>query len=116
MDKNKIILSIAILIVGIIIGGSIFASQVIKQQSIERQQQINLNEERKIEQAKTDKEQEIENFDNTLKCNALLKELKQRWNNVVGIYYDSLRNTCIVKYLKNGEVEEAPIEDMQDTE
>jgi cell division protein FtsI/penicillin-binding protein 2 len=42
MDKNKIILSIAILIVGIIIGGSIFASQVIKQQSIERQQQIDL--------------------------------------------------------------------------
>ena len=105
MEKlNKLSLPATILIASIILGGFYFASQVSKQRSIERQQQI------KIEQDKAD-----EVFSNNLKCQTLLKDLRQRWNNVVGIYYSEWQNTCIVKYTKAGEVLEGAIEDMQDT-
>lgn len=97
-------------------GWFVYQSQVLKQESIERQQQIAL-------QAKAEKDKADEIFNNNLKCQDLLKDLKQRWNNVVGIYYQPATgneffnkgNTCIVRYTKNGETLEAPIEDMQDT-
>ena len=98
----------------IILGGFFYASQVNKQQSIERQQILKQIEDRRIEDAKAEQEKTKETFSNNLKCQTLLKDLKQRWNNVVGIYYSELDNTCIVKYTKKGETEEAPIESMQD--
>lgn len=114
MDRKKIILPISILLGCIILGGFFYAGQVNKQQSIERQQILKQMEDRRIEDAKAEQDKAKETFSNNLKCQTLLKDLKQRWNNVVGIYYDELQNTCIVKYTKKGETEEAPIESMQD--
>lgn len=42
VDKNKLVLPIAILIASVIVGGFYYASQASKQQSIEKQQQIDL--------------------------------------------------------------------------
>jgi len=89
---NKLTLPATILIASIIFGSFYGAVQIIKWWSIEKQ---------KV-------------FSNELKCQTLLKDLKKRWNNVVGIYYSYGQNTCIVKYTKDGETEEAPIEKMQD--
>jgi hypothetical protein len=125
MDKNKLILSISILLAGLIVGGFIYASQIIKQKSIERQQELKLMQDLRIEQdraeraerekqAEADEAKAKENFNNNLKCQTLLKDLKQRWNNVAGIYYDEILNTCIVKYTEKGEVKEGAIEGMQD--
>lgn len=125
MDKNKLILSISILLAGLIVGGFIYASQINKQKSIERQQELKLMQDLRIEQdraerdkqekqAEADEAKTKENFSNNLKCQTLLKDLKQRWNNVVGIYYDEWQNTCIVKYTEKGEVKEGAIESMQD--
>jgi Na+-translocating ferredoxin:NAD+ oxidoreductase RnfG subunit len=105
MDKNKLVLPISILLGCIILGGFYYASE----SNIQKQQQAVL-------QAQTEKNNADEFFNNNLKCQDLLKDLKQRWNNVVGIYYDDIQNTCIVKYTaKDGTVEEAPVGDMQDT-
>lgn len=112
MDKNKLVLPITILLASIILGGFYYASEINKQKS--------------------------EIFSNNLRCQTLLKDLKQRWSNIVGIYYSEQLNTCIVKYTgiiplsdftegkglvsgesktpisRNGEVVEALIETMQD--
>lgn len=107
MDKaieklNKLSLPIVILIASIILGGFFYAIQVNKQRSIERQQEIKLQDERTEEV-----------FNNNLKCQTLLKDLKQRWNNLIGIYYSEQQNTCIVKYTtRDEETKEAPIESM----
>lgn len=114
MDRYKLILSISILLGCIILGGFFYATQINKQKSIERQQILKQMEDRRIEDAKAEQDKAKETFSNNLKCQTLLKDLKQRWNNVVGIYYSELDNTCIVKYAKKGETEEAPIESMQD--
>ena len=121
MDKNKLILPVSILLGCIILGGFYFASQVNRQKSIERQQQIDLRARAEADevkaatdQTKAEKDKEDEVFNNNLKCQTLLKDLKQRWNNVVGIYYGEWQNTCIVKYTEKGETQESPIESMQD--
>ena len=121
MDKHKIILPVSILLGCIILGGFYFASQVNRQKSIERQQQIDLRARAEADevkaatdQTKAEKDKEDEVFNNNLKCQTLLKDLKQRWNNVVGIYYGEWQNTCIVKYTEKGETQESPIESMQD--
>lgn len=52
MDKSKLILPITILLGCIILGGFYYASQLSKQKSIEKQQQIDLQVEAKVNQAK----------------------------------------------------------------
>lgn len=114
MKNIKLTLPVTILLGCIILGGFFYVSQINKQKSIERQQILKQMEDRRMEDAKAEQEKAKETFSNNLKCQTLLKDLKQRWNNVVGIYYDETLNTCIVKYTKKGETEEAPIENMQD--
>ncbi|MDB5260636.1 MAG: hypothetical protein JWN37_867 [Candidatus Nomurabacteria bacterium] len=109
MNKNSLILSISIIFGCIVLGGFFYAAQINKQKSIEKQQLIEA--ETKVEQTKKEEDKQL--FDNTLKCNSLLTSLQQRWNNVVGIYYDSFLNTCIVKYTEKGETKESPLETMQ---
>ncbi|MBI4708950.1 MAG: hypothetical protein HY764_01950 [Candidatus Portnoybacteria bacterium] len=96
-------------------------SQVNKQKSIEKQRQVELQAKAAVDRAKaeadqvkTEKDKADTDFSNNLKCQTLLKDLKQRWNNIVGIYYEEWRNTCIVKYTEKGETKESPIENMQD--
>lgn len=119
---NKLILPATILIASIILGGFIYMSQLSKQRSIEKQQRIELQAKaeadqakKEADQAKADKDKADAVFSNNLKCQTLLKDLKERWNNVVGIYYDGFLNTCIVKYTEKGETKEGTIESMQDT-
>jgi len=129
MDKNKLVLPISILLGCIILGGFLYAIQINKQQSIEKQQQIGLQAKAKLDEAKAEadkakveKDKADDAFANNLKCQDLLTDLKKRWNNVVGIYYQEptenvfgvTQGTCIVKYTVNGEVEEGRVEDMQD--
>ena len=53
-------------------------------------------------------------FEKEMQCQEMLDRLKRRWNNIVGCYYSSYYNTCMVKYMKNGVVKESKIEDMVD--
>ena len=117
MDKSKLVLAISILLGCIILGGFFYASQINKQQSIERQQQIDIREKQaelqakiKADQTQADKDKADATFSNNLKCQTLLKGLG---SNVVGIYYSEWQNTCIVKFTKNGETQEAPIENLE---
>lgn len=55
MEKfNKLSLPAVILIASIILGGFYYASQVSKQRSIEKQQEIKLQEDRRVEEAKAE--------------------------------------------------------------
>ena len=53
-------------------------------------------------------------FEKEMQCQEMLDRLKKRWNNVVGCYYSSYYNTCMVKYKIDGKVKESKIEDMSD--
>ncbi len=116
MNKiNKLSLPAVILISSIILGGFYFATQINKQRSIEKQQQIELQAKLEADQTKEEEDEADAIFNNNLKCQTVLKDMRQRWNNVVGIYYDDLLHTCIVKYTDNkGKVQESAIEDMED--
>jgi hypothetical protein len=103
MTKKDYILPVSIVLGCFILGLFFYLSQVEKQESIERQQEL---------KSQQDKEKEL--FENNLKCNNVLTDLKKRWNNVVGISYSPYMKTCMVKFMKNGEVEQAALEDMQD--
>jgi len=94
MKIKDVSIPIAIIISSIILGGFLYAIQVNKQNSIEKQQVY------------------VDSFSNELKCQSLLKDLRSRWNNVVGIYYSEEWNTCMVKYTEDGEVSEGRIENM----
>ena len=116
MDKiTKLTLPATIIIASLILGGFFYASQLNKQKSIERQQEIKLQEDRRKEEARAEKEKIDEAFSNNLKCQTLLKDLKKRLDNVAGIYYDELLNTCIVKYIEAGKLLEGAIEDLEQT-
>lgn len=49
MDKNKLVLPIAILLASIVLGGFYYASQINKQRSVERQQAIKIEEDEKAD-------------------------------------------------------------------
>lgn len=119
--KNNIMLPVSILVGSCIIGAFLYFAQVKKQELEFRQKESELQQkeselQQKIneEEILREKEMEDKKFMNNLKCQDLLTDLKKRWSNIVGIYYSEERNTCIVKYIDNGEVEESPIEDMED--
>lgn len=56
--KKQLILPASILVAGLVVGGFIYASQVNKSRSIEKQQQIEINEQRRSEEAKLQAEKE----------------------------------------------------------
>ncbi len=114
MNKKEFVLPVSIVLASIILGSFFYAIQINKQDSIERQQRLKISYEERVAEKNTEEESEEKVFANNLKCQSLVKELKQRWYNVVGIRYSEILNTCIVKYMDNGEVEESPIENMQD--
>ena len=53
-------------------------------------------------------------FEKEMQYQELFDRLNKRWNNIVGCYYSAQNNTCIVKYMKDGDVKESRIEDMED--
>jgi len=96
MKIKDVSIPLAIIISSLILGGFLYAIQINKQNSIERQRVY------------------VDSFGNELKCQNLLKDLKNKWHNVVGIYYSDFWNTCMVKYTEGGEVLEGRIESMID--
>jgi len=112
---KKLLLPVTILLASIVLGGSYYMVQVNKQKSTEKQQQVQLQEDRRIEEVRVEKEKADGIFNDSVRCKILLNDLKQRWNNIIGIYYSESQNTCIVQYnTQDGEIEESPIEEMQD--
>ncbi|MFA6428698.1 MAG: hypothetical protein WCW02_04145 [Candidatus Buchananbacteria bacterium] len=115
MEKNKLVLSISILLGCIIVGGFIYAVQVNKQRSIEGQQLLERQDER------TQKDLENKRAELKLKqdeCESLSDGVRKRWNNIIGVTYDSeFWKDCIVTYTdtKTGEVQTSPLKFMQDT-
>ena len=72
-----------------------------------------------LEQEVSELKNELEanaQFEKEMQCQEMLDRLKKRWNNIVGCYYSSYYNTCMVKYKKNGKIMEAGIEDMSDSD
>lgn len=74
MDRNKLILPVAIVLGSLIVGGFVFATQVNKQNSIERQKQWEIEQEDKKLQAEEDKlsEEKSEKIRNELKLSICL--------------------------------------------
>ena len=60
MNKNILILSIAIILAGIIFGGFYYASEVKKQQSIEKQQQVDLQTKKEQQQTELQAQQKAQ--------------------------------------------------------
>jgi len=110
MDKNKLILPITILVASILLGIFFYAGQISTQKFIERQLKIKSQ----ADQAMAEKDKTDRIFSNNVKCQTLLISLRQKWNNMVGTYYDESKNTCIVKYSVKDKIEEAPFEEMKD--
>jgi len=74
-----------------------------------------LNEVKKELRELQDKINSNTEFEKEMQCQEMLDRLKKRWNNIIGCYYSSYENTCMVKYKVNGETKESRIEDMSDS-
>lgn len=95
---SKPLLPVAIIIASIILGGFFYAIQVNKQRSIEKQQQIKIREDRRIEEAKSEqiqKEYVVKRKDD---CYKIYLQEKENWNNVLDFYYSEIRDVCIIRY------------------
>jgi nitrogen fixation-related uncharacterized protein len=111
---EKITLPVSIVIAAVILGIVFYAIQYNKQQSIERQQLFEQQEER-IQKDLENKRAELKLKQD--ECNSLSSGVKERWNNVVGVTYDSeLWKECVVTYTdtKTGEIVTSPLRLMQD--
>ena len=115
MDKNKLILPVTILAATIILAVTILGSQMKTQRYLSWQIKIKSENDARAELAKADELKAEKVFDHYVKCQTLFIPLKQKWNNMVEIYYSEAKNNCIVKYTANGKTEEAPFEEMRDT-
>jgi len=98
MDKlNKLSLPATIIIASVILGGFYFASQVNKQRSIEKQQEIKLQEDRRIDNAKAEQATQ-EQFAKELKEQEDKEEAEQALNtcrdNAQDNYNDRWHKEC----------------------
>jgi len=103
MDKisdkiNKLSLPVVILIASVILGGFFYASQVNKQKSIERQQEIKLQEDRRVEEAKAGQAKKEYIAKQKSECYDTYLQEKKNWNNVADFSYSEVRDVCIVNY------------------
>lgn len=91
LDKNKLILPIAIVLGCLILGGFFYVIQIAKQKSIEKQQQIELQS--KKEQ---DKKEYIAKRSND--CLNIYKVESDKWNNTQGWIYNEVTDICHIRY------------------
>jgi hypothetical protein len=97
VNINKIILPTSILVGCIVIAGFYYASEVNKQQSIERQQRVELEEQRKTEEAKTEQAKKEYFADRKTDCLNIYKTESDKWNNIRGWRYDESSDTCYIR-------------------
>jgi len=95
---NKILLPATIIIASLILGGFFYASQVNKQKSIERQQEINLQEDRRLEEAEAAQAEKEYIAKRKNECYSIYEKERDAWNNVRGVSYSEARDICIIKY------------------
>jgi hypothetical protein len=95
---NKLSLPATIVIVSLIIGGFYFGSQVIKQHSIERQQEIKLQEARRIEGVKAEQEHKEYVAKRKMECYEIYEKERDKWNNVESNFYNKEKDVCVVRY------------------
>ena len=97
MDKiNKLTLPSTILIASVILGGFFYVSQVNKQKSIEKQQQIKLQEDRLVEEAKTEQDKMDYISKRKTDCLAIYKTESDKYGNVHSWHYsyiEPVKNT-----------------------
>lgn len=107
MDKNKFLIPASIIIGFIIVGW--FSSrnpQTNTQTSPSTNQQtVSTTTGQPLTKSQTDAK---------TKCEASLQGLKDRWGNILGVYYDPQVDACIVKYDKKGTTYQSRIEEMHD--
>lgn len=98
MDKNKLIIAIAILLAACIVGGFVYAAQVNKQDSIERQQLLKLEEDRRVAESNAEREQAEFISKKKNDCLSIYKTEDDKWNNVSGWRYNEQDDECYVEY------------------
>jgi hypothetical protein len=112
---EKINTPLAIIIGSIVLGMSFYYVQIDKRESIEKQQVL------ENERLQTEKQQAAETAELKAKqdeCESLAVGVRKKWNNVMGVAYDSkLWKQCVVTYTdtKTGEVTTSPLSSMKDT-
>lgn len=99
MDKiNKLSLPAVIIIASIILGGFYYASQVSKQKSIERQQEVKLQEDKRVERTKAEQDKKEYVVKRTKDCYDYETSERKKFNNIDGSRYLEERDVCIVRY------------------
>ncbi|MBI4093258.1 MAG: hypothetical protein HY420_05025 [Candidatus Kerfeldbacteria bacterium] len=98
MTLGKSFLPIAIVLASLIIGGSFYAIQINKQQSIERQQQLDLQEKHRAEEAKSEQDNKEFVAQRKSDCLDIYKTESDKWNNVRGWRYDEEGDKCMIRY------------------
>lgn len=91
-------LPIATIISAIVLGISFYAVQSNKQQSIEKQQLLQLQKEKEIEEARTQQSQKEFQAKRKAECLDIYKTESDKWNNVSGWRYSESEETCYIRY------------------
>jgi hypothetical protein len=95
---EKISFPIAIVISAVILTIGFYAVQYNKQQSIERQQALELQEQRMIEKAKAEQAQKEYIAKRKMDCLDIYKAESSKWNNVLGWRYSETDDQCFIRY------------------
>lgn len=118
MDKSvvaeKLAIPVAIVIAALSFAVSYYFVQVNRQTSIEQQQRLEMAEE---QEQRLSEEGKVMMKQKQSECEALADGVRGRWNNVLGVTYDSeFWEECIVTYTNTdtGDVETSPLRLMQD--
>jgi len=67
-----------------------------------------------IDELREERLNSSEVFDRKVKCQDIVDDFKNRYNNVVGGSYNKFSNSCSIKYKSNGEVDNSDMESMAD--
>ncbi|MBD3359262.1 MAG: hypothetical protein GF365_00940 [Candidatus Buchananbacteria bacterium] len=98
MKNEKLIIPAAIIIAALILSIGYFAVQVQKQNSIERQQRIELEQEKADKAAQREQEQKEYVVKRKKDCYELEQSERKKYNNVDGSFYDEENDVCKVRY------------------
>ena len=98
---NKPSLPATIIIASLILGSFFYASQVNKQRSIERQQEIKLQEARRIEGVEAEQEHKEYVAKRKMECYEIYEKERDKWNNVESNFYNKEKDVCEISYENN---------------
>lgn len=104
MNKTKNLLMPAVILIAVVIlGGFYYASEVNKQRSIERQQEIKLQEDRRIEEARAEQTKKEYIAKRKNERYSIYEKERNKWNNVESQEYDEKKDSCVIRYKANNE-------------